>query len=108
MSPSLSSRPDRSWNTVWSQFGGCLGESCARRTALPKCGRDTPLSPFDRIAVKQLNANTFVDERKKRDGLFHAKVKTLISEDGKTLTTVATGTNSEGKPFTNTLVHERQ
>jgi hypothetical protein len=65
-------------------------------------------SPFDRIAVKQLDANTFVDERKKRDGLFHAKVKTLISEDGKTLTTVATGTNSEGKPFTSTLVHERQ
>jgi hypothetical protein len=65
-------------------------------------------SPFDRIAVKQLDANTFVDERKKKDGLFHAKVKTLISKDGRTLTTVATGTNSEGKPFTSTLVHERQ
>jgi len=49
-----------------------------------------------------------VDERKKNDGLFHAKVKTLISEDGRTLTTVATGINSEGKQFTSTLIHERQ
>ena len=65
-------------------------------------------SPFDRITVKQLDANSFVDERKKKDGLFHAKVKTLISEDGKTLTTVATGINSEGKQFTSTLIHERQ
>ena len=65
-------------------------------------------SPFDRITVKQLDANTFVDERKKKDGLFHAKVKTLISEDGRTLTTVATGINSEGKQFTSTLIHERQ
>ena len=65
-------------------------------------------SPFDRITVKQLDANTFVDERKKNDGLFHAKVKTLISEDGRTLTTVATGINSEGKQFTSTLIHERQ
>ena len=65
-------------------------------------------SPFDRIIVKQLDANTFLDERKKNDGLFHAKVKTLISEDGRTLTTVATGINSEGKQFTSTLIHERQ
>ena len=65
-------------------------------------------SPFDRIAVTQLDANTFVDERKKKDGLFRAKVKTLVSEDRKTLTTVATGTNAEGKNFTSTLVHERQ
>ena len=65
-------------------------------------------SPFDRITVRQLDANTFVDERKKKHGLFHAKVKTLISEDRKTLTTVATGMNSEGKQFTSTLIHERQ
>ena len=65
-------------------------------------------SPFDRITVKQLDANSFVDERKKKGGLFQAKVKTLISEDGKTLTTVATGINSEGKQFTSTLIHERQ
>jgi hypothetical protein len=68
----------------------------------------TGASPFDRISVRQLDANTFVDERKKKDGLFHAKVKTLISEDGKTLTTVASGVNAEGKQFTSTLVHERQ
>ena len=65
-------------------------------------------SPFDSIAVTQLDANTFVDERKKKDGLFHARVKTSISEDGKTLTTVASGMNAEGKQFTSTLVHERQ
>jgi hypothetical protein len=65
-------------------------------------------SPFDRIAVRQVDANTFVDERKKKDGLFHAIVKTSISEDGKTLTTVASGMNAEGKQFTSTLVHERQ
>jgi hypothetical protein len=65
-------------------------------------------SPFDTISVTQVDANTFVDERKKSGGLFHAKVRTLISEDGKTLTTVASGTNAEGKQFTSTLVHERQ
>ena len=65
-------------------------------------------SPFDTISVRQLDSNTFIDERRKAGGSFHATVRTVISKDGKTLTTTATGIDAHGKPFSSTLVHEKQ
>lgn len=65
-------------------------------------------APFDTIATKQIDANTYTDERRKQNGAFKAAAQTIVSKDGKTLTVKARGTNSEGTPFTSTLVFERQ
>ena len=66
-------------------------------------------SPFDKISIRQLDSNTFIDERRKATGwLLHATVRTVISKDGKTLNTTATGTDVNGKSFSSTLIHERQ
>jgi hypothetical protein len=43
------------------------------------------------------------------DGKTSEKPSTItISADGRTMTQVVNGTNSKGKPFTNTVVYERQ
>ena len=65
-------------------------------------------APYDTIAVKQVNANTFTDERKKADGPYHATGRTVISKGGKTMTTTTKGTNSDGKAFASTFVFQKQ
>ena len=74
-------------------------------------GKDVQITgnaPYDTIAVKQVNANTFTDQRKKTGGQYKATGRTVISNDGKTMTTTTEGTNSEGKPFTSTFAFEKQ
>ncbi len=63
-------------------------------------------APYDTISVKQVNANTFSDERK--GGKYHATGRAVISKDGKTLTWTSKGMDAEGKAFTSTLVYEKQ
>jgi hypothetical protein len=63
---------------------------------------------YDSIAVKQVNANTFTDERKNSGGSYKATGRIVISNGGKTMTVTTKGTNSEGKAFTSTLVFEKQ
>ena len=73
--------------------------------------KEVPVSgnaPYDMIAVKQSNANTFTDERRKSGGQYKATGRTMISNGGKTMTTTIRGTNSEGKPFTAVLVFDKQ
>ena len=65
-------------------------------------------SPYDTIALKQVNANTFTDHRKKAGGPYHATGRTVISNGGKTMTTTTKGTNADGKAFTSTFVYEKQ
>ncbi len=65
-------------------------------------------APYDTISVKQVNANTFTDQRKKTGEPYQATGRTLISNGGKTMTLTATGTNQDGKEFTMTLVFEKQ
>ena len=65
-------------------------------------------APYDVIAIKQLNANTLTDERKKGGGSYKATGRTVISNGGKTMTTITEGTNASGKEFISTFVFEKQ
>jgi hypothetical protein len=65
-------------------------------------------SPYDTIAVKQLNANTLTDERKKTGGSYKATGRALVSNGGKIMTTTTKGTNASGQEFTSTFVFEKQ
>jgi len=74
-------------------------------------GKDAQVTgntPYDIIAVKQVDANTLTDERKKTGGPYRATGRTVISKDGKTMTTTTKGTNADGKAFTNVMVFEKQ
>ena len=63
---------------------------------------------YDSISIKQVNANTLTDQRKKTGGSYKATGRTVISGDGKTMTTTTKGTNAEGKAFTQSLVFDKQ
>jgi hypothetical protein len=65
-------------------------------------------APYETIAIRQLNADTLTDERKKTGGPYHATGRTAISNGGMTMTTVTEGTNVASKAFTETLVYEKQ
>jgi hypothetical protein len=63
---------------------------------------------YDSISIKQVNANTFTDERKKTGGSYQATGRTVIANGGKTMTVTTKGTNEDGKAFTSTLVFDKQ
>ncbi len=65
-------------------------------------------TPYDTISVKQVNANTLTDARKKTGGPYAATGRSVISNGGKTMTTTTKGTNGEGKEFTSTFVFDKQ
>jgi hypothetical protein len=65
-------------------------------------------SPYDTIAIKQVDANTLTDARKKTGGPYKATGKLVISNGGKTMTTTTKGTNADGKAFTSTFVFDKQ
>jgi hypothetical protein len=74
-------------------------------------GKEVPVTgnaPFDRIAIKKVNDNTFTSVLRKTDGKYHMTGRTVISKDGKTSTLTSKGTNADGKPFTQTIVSEKQ
>jgi len=73
-------------------------------------GKEYPVSgaTWDTVSVKQIDANTFTIEQKKTGGKYHATGRTVISKDGKTMTTTIKGTNAEGQPFTGTVVYDKQ
>jgi hypothetical protein len=63
---------------------------------------------YDTIAIKQVNANTLTDERKKTGGSYKVTGRTVVSNGGKTMTTTTKGTNADGKEFTSVLVFDKQ
>jgi hypothetical protein len=65
-------------------------------------------APYDTIALKQVNANTFTYESKNSTNKYHVSGRLTVSADGKTLTQKAKGTDAEGKPMSITLVYEKQ
>lgn len=73
-------------------------------------GKNYPVTgaPWDTVAVKQIDANTFTSETKQTNGKYHATGRTVISKDGQTMTTTSKGTNAEGVAFTAILVYEKQ
>jgi hypothetical protein len=73
-------------------------------------GKEYPVTgaPWDTVSMKQIDANTFTSEVKKTGGKYHATGRTVISKDGKTMTTTTKGTNAEGQPTSGTLIYEKQ
>ena len=65
-------------------------------------------SPYDIISLKQVNANTLTDERKKTGGPYKATGRMVISNGGKTMTTTVKGTNADSKEFTQVYVFDKQ
>jgi hypothetical protein len=65
-------------------------------------------APWDTISIKQVDPNTLTTVTKKTGGKYKATGRTVISKDGMTMTTTSKGTNAEGKPFTYTMVWEKQ
>jgi hypothetical protein len=63
-------------------------------------------SPYDSIAIKQVDANTLTYEAKNSKTKYHANGRTVIS--GKTMTTMAKGTDADGKPMTLKIVYDKQ
>ncbi len=65
-------------------------------------------APYNTISIKQVDANTFTYEAKNTAGKYQASGRTVISKDGKTMTTTAKGTDADGKPMTLKLVYDKQ
>ena len=65
-------------------------------------------APYDTIAVKQVNANTLTDARKKTGGKYHGTSRLVVSNGGKTMTTTTKGTNADGEGFTSVFVFDKQ
>ncbi|HLY20571.1 MAG TPA: hypothetical protein VKR61_25260 [Bryobacteraceae bacterium] len=65
-------------------------------------------APYDTIAVKQLNASTFTYEAKNSKGKYHVTGRSVVSKDGKTMTTTAKGLDPNGAALSMTLVYEKQ
>jgi hypothetical protein len=73
-------------------------------------GKEYPATgaPWDTVSMKQINANTFTVEVRKTGGKYHSTGRTVISNDGKTMTTTTKGTDAEGKPTSGTAIYEKQ
>ena len=65
-------------------------------------------SPYDSISVKQGDGNTFTYEAKNSKTKYRASGRTVISGDGKTMTTNASGVDADGKPMTLKIVYDKQ
>jgi hypothetical protein len=65
-------------------------------------------SPYDTIALKQVNANTLTDARKKTGGKYRGTSRIVVSNGGKTMTSTTKGTNADGKAFASTFVFDKQ
>ena len=73
-------------------------------------GKESPVTgaPYDTIAIKQVNANTFTFTQKKKDGKYSVTGRSVISKDGKTMTNTLKGTNADGKAYNATMVYDKQ
>jgi len=73
-------------------------------------GKDYSVSnaPWDTASEEQVDANTFTLKTKRTGGKYNCTARTVISDDGKTMTTTASGTDSRGKPFKSVSVFDKQ
>jgi len=65
-------------------------------------------APYDSISIKQGDANTFTYEAKNSKNKYRVSGRIVISADGKTMTTTASGVDADGKPITLKLVYDKQ
>jgi hypothetical protein len=73
-------------------------------------GKDYPIQGVDYVltnAYSQTSSQSY-NITNKVDGVETSRAEVVISPDGKTLTTVTTGKNSQGKAASTTVVYERQ
>jgi len=63
---------------------------------------------WDTASIKHVDANTLTEQRSKQGGKYHSTVRTVVSKDGKVMTSTAKGTDPEGKPFTSVAVFDKQ
>jgi len=63
---------------------------------------------WDTTAIKQVDANTFTEERSKKGGQYRSSVRSVVSKDGKTMTSTSKGTGADGKAFTAVAVFDKQ
>ena len=73
-------------------------------------GKDNPVTgaPYDMIAIKQVNANTFTFKAKNTGNKYTSAGRLVVSKSGKTMTQTSKGTSAEGKPFSYTFVYDKQ
>lgn len=74
-------------------------------------GKDVQVTgnaPYDTIAIKQVNANTLTDARKKTGGKYQGTSRIVVANGGKTMTSTTKGTNADGKEFTSVFVFDKQ
>src|ERR1039458_4711351 len=64
-------------------------------------------TPYDTMAIKQVDANTFTYEAQQTSGKYRSSGRTVVSKDGKTMTTTAKGTDADGKAMTLILIYEK-
>jgi len=73
-------------------------------------GKEYPANgaPYDMIAIKQVNANTFTFTQKKTGGKYSVTGRSVISKNGKAMTNTLKGTNADGKAYSATMVWDKQ
>jgi hypothetical protein len=73
-------------------------------------GKEYPVTgaPYDSIAVKQVNANTFTTSQKNSGTKYSTTARAVISKDGKTMTVTVRGTGTDGSRVRYTMVYEKQ
>jgi hypothetical protein len=65
-------------------------------------------APYDTVSIKEVDSNIFLYEAKSTAGKYHASGRIVISNEGKTMTLAATGTDADGKEMTLSLVYDKQ
>jgi uncharacterized OB-fold protein len=73
-------------------------------------GIETPVTgaPYDTIFIKQVNANNLMFTQKKKDGKYSVTGRSVVSKDGKTMTSTIKGTNGDGKAYSATMLWDKQ
>ena len=65
-------------------------------------------SPYDTVSIKEVDSNIFLYEAKSTSGKYSASGRIVISNQGKTMTLTAKGTDADGKAMTVALVYDKQ
>lgn len=65
-------------------------------------------SPYDTVSIKEVDSNTFLYEAKSTTGKYSATGRIVISNEDKTMTLTAKGTDADGKEMTLALVYDKQ
>jgi hypothetical protein len=73
-------------------------------------GNESPVTgaPYDTISIKQVNANTCTFSQKKKDAKYSVTGRSVVSKDGKTMTSTIKGMNADGKAYSATMVWDKQ